>query len=241
MSKTLPRLLGFAALAWIASGPAQAMPENAPLPPPRPVFPGDAAPPPNVAEAPPAAEPAAQPAPAPQAAAVAPSPPAAPQEEDVPGFALAEQAGLAEMTRTYARRHGLPLSLLHRIIMRESRYHPHLVHRRFYGLMQITPATARSMGFRGAPKLLLDPETNLAYGAPYLANAWLLSDGDPDKAVRLYSSGYYYTAKSRRMLGLLRNANSPPLTPAPAPVAAEAPPPPPPPNVFQSIFGGLGQ
>lgn len=248
MSKILPRLLGFAALAWIASGPAQAVPKHPPQPPPRPNFPGDAATPPNAAQIPTAAGPGVQPAaapdapPAPQAAAVAPSPPAAPRDENVPGFALAEQAGLAELTRKYARRHGLPLSLLHRIIMRESRYHPRLVHRRFYGLMQITPATARAMGFRGAPNLLLDPETNLAYGAPYLANAWLLSDGDPDRAVRLYASGYYYTAKSRHMLGLLRNANSPLAAPPPAPVAAEAPPQPPPPkNILQGLFGGSGQ
>jgi soluble lytic murein transglycosylase-like protein len=94
------------------------------------------------------------------------------------------------------------------------------------------------MGFRGAPKLLLDPETNLAFGAPYLANAWTLADGDLDRAVRLYASGYYNTAKSRHMLGLMRNADSPPMTPAPA-VAAEAPPPPPPPKtVLESLFGG---
>ena len=125
-------------------------------------------------------------------------------EEKVAGFALAEQAGLAELTRQYAHRHGVPLALLHRIIMRESRYHPHLVHRSYYGLMQITPATARSMGYHGAPSGLLDAKTNLHYATPYLANAWALADGNLDRAVQLYASGYYYTAKNKHMLSQMR-------------------------------------
>jgi soluble lytic murein transglycosylase-like protein len=130
--------------------------------------------------------------------------------DSAPGFDLAEKAGLAEVTRDYARRHGVPLALLHRVIMRESKYCPRLVHRSYYGLMQITPATARSMGYKGSPQGLLDARTNLAYATPYLANAWALADGDMDKAVRLYASGYYYTAKSKKMLGQMRHAESPP-------------------------------
>ena len=161
-------------------------------------------------------------------------------DEDVPGFGLAEKTGLAELTRKYARQHGVPLALLHRIIMRESKYCPRLVNRRYYGLMQITPATARSMGYHGAPKGLLDPETNLAFAAPYLANAWALADGDMDRAVRLYASGYYYTAKSKGMLSLMRNADSPPATPSrPAPMLAAAPPPPPQSqNPLDALFRG---
>jgi soluble lytic murein transglycosylase-like protein len=164
-------------------------------------------------------------------------------DEDVPGFGLAEKTGLAELTRKYARQHGVPLALLHRIIMRESKYCPRLVNRRYYGLMQITPATARSMGYHGAPNGLLDPETNLAFAAPYLANAWALADGDMDRAVRLYASGYYYTAKSKGMLGLMRNADSPPATPSrPAPMLAAAPPPPrPQQNALDALFRGSDQ
>jgi soluble lytic murein transglycosylase-like protein len=236
MTKALPRLAFFAALAAAASGPARAaLPDHPPLPPPRPTFESDAAPDGAARET--------QPADATQAVAAAPEPPAAvtlatPTEEEIPaGFGLAEQAGLAHLARQYARQHGLPLSLLHRIIMRESRYHPRLVNRRYYGLMQMTPQTARSMGYRGAPKGLLDAETNLRYGVPYLANAWALADGDPDRAVRLYASGYYYTAKSRNMLGLMRTADSPPAAPQPAP-AAEAPPAPAQErNFLDTVFG----
>ncbi len=133
--------------------------------------------------------------------------PAAP---DVPGFEIARKAGLAEITRKYADKNGVPLALVHRIIMRESKYCPRLVGRhRYYGLMQITPATARSMGYHGSAKGLLNPETNLAYATPYLANAWALADGDMDRAVRLYAAGYYNTAKSKHMLAAMRDANSP--------------------------------
>jgi len=256
MSNTSPRLMIIAALLWTGLGPALAAPPaHPPLSPARPVFPDDDATPQNAAEAGQEA-PQAQQAPEPQTAVArpddarevaerpVPAPPSVketPEEEQVPGFVLAQEAGLAELTRKYARRHGVPLSLLHRVIMRESRYHPHLVNRRYYGLMQITHATARSMGYHGSPKGLLDPETNLAFAAPYLANAWAVAEGDQDRAVRLYASGYYYTAKSKGMLGLMRNADSPPAKPES--VVAEAPPPPPPQpkNIFESLFGGSGQ
>jgi soluble lytic murein transglycosylase-like protein len=159
------------------------------------------------------------------------------RDDQVAGFSIAEKAGLADMTRKYARQHGIPLALLHRVIMRESKYCPRLVHRSYFGLMQITPATARSMGYHGSPKGLLDPETNLAYAAPYLANAWALADGDMDRAVRLYASGYYYTAKSKKMLSQMRDASSPPVQS----IAAAPPPPRQPGNVFEAMFSSPNQ
>ena len=161
-----------------------------------------------------------------------------PVGKDVPGFDIAKKAGLAEITRKYAEKNGVPLALVHRVIMRESKYCPRLIGRhRYYGLMQITPATARSMGYRGSAKGLLNPETNLAYATPYLANAWALSGGDMDRAVRLYAAGYYNTAKSKHMLGEMRDANSPAVKPVET-LAAAAPPPPPPANIFEAMFGG---
>jgi soluble lytic murein transglycosylase-like protein len=259
MSNTSPRLMLLAVMVWSGFGPALAMPpKSPPLPPARPAFPDDDATPSNPAapaqgapqaqtqQAPLAPEPPSPVARPDDAREVAERPIPAPsalgalEEEQVPGFGLAEQAGLAELTRKYARKHGVPLSLLHRVIMRESRYHSHLVHRSYYGLMQITHATARSMGYHGAPNGLLDPETNLAFAAPYLANAWALAEGDQDRAVRLYASGYYNTAKSKGMLGLMRNADSPPVKPE---AVADAPPPPPPrpANILETIFGGSAQ
>ncbi len=111
--------------------------------------------------------------------------------------------------------HGIPARLVHRVVERESGYNPHIVHQRFYGLMQITYQSARSMGYRGAPQGLLDPAVNLTYAVPYLANAYRAAGGNETGAVRLYASGYYYTAKRKHLLGSLRTAASPSLEPRP--------------------------
>jgi hypothetical protein len=92
------------------------------------------------------------------------------------------------------------------------------------------------MGYKGAPKGLLDPDVNLTYAIPYLANAWMLADGNESRAVSLYSGGYYYLAKRRKMLPALRTASSPPMIkPQKAPEPA-APPPEPPSNPIAGLF-----
>lgn len=120
-----------------------------------------------------------------------------------------------------AAKHRVPERLIHRIIMRESRYQPHLVSRGNYGLMQIKPATARGMGYRGSPAGLLDARTNMTYAVPYLANAYHIAGGDEDAAVRLYAGGYYYVAKRRGMLGRLQTAHAPAHAAAYAPAAPQ--------------------
>ncbi|MDE4139535.1 MULTISPECIES: lytic transglycosylase domain-containing protein [Rhodobacterales] len=94
----------------------------------------------------------------------------------------------------------VPRSLVHRLAVRESTHRPTAVNRPYYGLLQILPATARSMGFKGKPQDLLDPDTNLEFSVKYLRGAWLLADGSEDTAVKHYSRGYYYEAKRRGML-----------------------------------------
>ncbi|MGH6811441.1 MAG: transglycosylase SLT domain-containing protein [Methylocella sp.] len=122
-----------------------------------------------------------------------------------------------EMIAREAKAHGVPEAFVHRIVMRESRYNPRLVHNRCFGLMQIKYATARGMGYRGESRGLLDPQINLTYAVPYLANAYRLADGNEDRATALFSSGYYYVAKHKKMQGLLRTASSPAPTLEPAP------------------------
>ena len=100
----------------------------------------------------------------------------------------------------YARLYDMPASLIHRVIQRESDYNAAARHGPYYGLMQILPQTAQTMGFSGPPSDLLDAETNLKYAAKYLRGAWLLSYGSQDKAVSWYARGYYYEAKRRKML-----------------------------------------
>ena len=100
----------------------------------------------------------------------------------------------------YAAIHQIPESLLHRVIQRESDYNPGARNGPYYGLMQILPQTAGTMGFSGPPSGLLDAETNLQYAGAYLRGAWLVSGGDEAEAVHWYAAGYYYEAKR---LGLL--------------------------------------
>lgn len=100
----------------------------------------------------------------------------------------------------WADHYELPRNLVHKLAIRESTHRPSAVNRPYYGLLQILPATARTMGYRGSPEGLLDADTNLQFAGKYLRGAWLLAEGDQDRAIRLYASGYYYEAKRRGML-----------------------------------------
>jgi soluble lytic murein transglycosylase-like protein len=94
----------------------------------------------------------------------------------------------------------VPASLVHRVVQRESDYNPAARNGPYYGLMQILPQTARTMGYQGSPAGLLDAKTNLTYAVRYLRGAWLVADGSQDRAVMWYAKGYYYEAKRRGLL-----------------------------------------
>lgn len=100
----------------------------------------------------------------------------------------------------WAAIHQIPESLLHRVIQRESGYNALAHSGPYWGLMQIAPQTAATMGFSGPPSGLLDAETNLKYAGRYLRGAWMVSDGDQARAIHWYASGYYYEAKRRGLL-----------------------------------------
>jgi hypothetical protein len=123
----------------------------------------------------------------------------------------AASAPLHNMIEDYARHHGVPLRLAHRIVQQESRYNPTLKAKAHFGLMQVSLPTAKSMGYAGDVAGLLDAKTNLTYAMPYLANAWIVSGGHEEKARRLYMSGYYPEAKRKGVLKELRKADSPPV------------------------------
>jgi soluble lytic murein transglycosylase-like protein len=111
-----------------------------------------------------------------------------------------ETPELRVLINKYADLYDVPRPLVHRLVIRESTHNPKARNGPYYGLMQILPATARSMGFSGQPSDLLDAETNLTYSVKYLRGAWLLSDGSYDTAVKWYSRGYWHEAKRRGML-----------------------------------------
>lgn len=111
-----------------------------------------------------------------------------------------ETPELRRLINHYADHYDVPRPLVHKVVQRESMYRPEARNGPYYGLMQILPATARGMGYKGSPSGLLDAETNLKYGVKYLRGAWMVSDGDHDRAVQWYARGYYYEAKRRGML-----------------------------------------
>jgi soluble lytic murein transglycosylase-like protein len=118
----------------------------------------------------------------------------------VPQAAQAQHAEYDELIATHARANGVPEALVHRVIVRESRYQPGLVGRGgTIGLMQIKLATARGLGYTGDAAGLRDPNTNLTYAVKYLAGAYRAAKGDYDRAVHYFAAGYYYVAKRQRL------------------------------------------
>lgn len=116
-----------------------------------------------------------------------------------PDHARAQRADYNEMVARHAQANGVPEALVHRVIVRESRYQPHLVGRGgTIGLMQIKLATARGLGYTGSAAGLRDPDTNLTYAVKYLAGAYRAANGDHARAVAYYAGGYYYAAKRQR-------------------------------------------
>ncbi|WP_051382490.1 lytic transglycosylase domain-containing protein [Bradyrhizobium sp. Tv2a-2] len=100
----------------------------------------------------------------------------------------------------HAQANNVPEALVHRVIIRESRYQPQLVGRGgTIGLMQIKLATARSMGYTGDAAGLRDPNTNLTYAVKYLAGAYRAANGDHARAIHYYAAGYYEVAKRQRL------------------------------------------
>ena len=186
---------------------------------------------------------AAAPAPAGPALAAAPEPstnwfgtffgqqPAQPRGTQLP--ALASRAEIDRLITHHARLNGVPETLVHRIVVRESKYNPRAVGRGgAMGLMQIKTGTARALGYQGGPAGLLDAETNITYAVKYLAGAWRTAGGNHDLAVSHYASGYYYAAKrqgltqtasrSDRRRGRVQEADATPAEPV-APAAPALP------------------
>jgi soluble lytic murein transglycosylase-like protein len=82
----------------------------------------------------------------------------------------------------------IPRKLIHRQAVRESTHRPWARNGPYYGLLQILPQTARTMGHRGAPETLLDSEVNLKYAGKYLKGAYVVSGGDIDDAMKWYAA-----------------------------------------------------
>ena len=97
---------------------------------------------------------------------------------------------------------------IRRSIRRESGYNPTLHAGPYWGLMQIRLDTARGMGYRGPARGLLDADVNLKYCVAYLSNAYVVAGGNPDRALALYASGYFYEARRKGLLDRLKTAEA---------------------------------
>jgi len=108
-----------------------------------------------------------------------------------------------DLIATHAKANGIPESLVHRVIVSESRYNPRAVGAGgAMGLMQIKHETARALGYSGPPSGLLDPETNLTYAVRYLAGAFRAAGGNVERAIAYFRSGYYRPLRMRKPLDL---------------------------------------
>src|SRR5712671_1344038 len=117
----------------------------------------------------------------------------------LPHAAQAQRAQYDALVASHAQANGVPEALVHRVIMRESRYQPQLIgHGGTIGLMQIKLATARGLGYTGDAAGLRNPDTNLTYAVKYLAGAYHAANGDHARAIHYYAGGYYYAAKRQR-------------------------------------------
>jgi soluble lytic murein transglycosylase-like protein len=113
----------------------------------------------------------------------------------IPMSGASANEAYSALVQRHAAAHGLPPSLVHRVIMRESRYNPRAVSKGNYGMMQIRLGTARAMGYSGGATGLLDANTNMTYAVKYLAGAYRAAGGNHDRAVALYARGYHDVAR----------------------------------------------
>lgn len=126
--------------------------------------------------------------------------PAKPTPVDPPLYPN-ETPELRVLINKWADHYEVPRDLVHAQIKRESTHRPWVRNGPYYGLMQILPETARTMGHRGPASELLDADTNLEFAVKYLKGAYIVSGGDKAAAMKWYARGYYYEAKR---LGLLK-------------------------------------
>jgi hypothetical protein len=90
-----------------------------------------------------------------------------------------------------AHARGLPAEIADAVVQVESSYQPHVIGGvGEVGLMQVRPATAAMLGFRGTAAELADPETNVRYGVMYLARGWQLAKGDLCRTLMKYRAGH---------------------------------------------------
>ena len=109
-----------------------------------------------------------------------------------PGKTKTKEAQFRRMVAKHARANGVPVKLAEAVVTIESHYNPRAKGLAGeVGLMQIKPATARGIGYKGTTRALYDPETNLRWGMKYLGKAHQLGGGSICGTVLKYNAGHY--------------------------------------------------
>lgn len=91
----------------------------------------------------------------------------------------------------YAKEYGVASNLAHAVVRVESNFRANARGAAGeIGLMQLKPATARMMGYRGSTKGLYHPETNIKFGMKYLAKAQKLGGGSICRTILKYNAGH---------------------------------------------------
>jgi hypothetical protein len=107
----------------------------------------------------------------------------------LPGMEGGRSIFLDMVTREALAR-GVPPELADAVAMVETGYRPDARGSAGeVGLMQILPATAASLGFRGSLEDLFEPAMNIHYAVDYLSRAWAMSDGDICRTLMKYRAG----------------------------------------------------
>lgn len=110
------------------------------------------------------------------------------------GFIAVSSPALAEsvpdMVRSEAIRQGVPVGLAMAIAKAESNFRCSAVGRGGErGVMQIKPATARGIGYRGPSSGLNNCRVGIRYGMMYLKMAYRIAKGNVYRTALLYNAG----------------------------------------------------
>ncbi len=102
------------------------------------------------------------------------------------------KSSIHRLVGKHARAAGVPVALALAVVQVESNFNPRARGGAGeVGLMQIKPATARGIGYKGSVKALYNPDTNLAWGMKYLAEAHRRGGGSVCGTILKYNAGHY--------------------------------------------------